>query len=128
MQQQRDGFVFRTYARLPIRTSMLYVGKDFAGQGLVRELSRSGCRILGNYPVTPGETISIRISHPTHPDPLVIKQVKVRWVKGFEFGVIFGPFERREADRLHQMLEDFRESGSYSDVPSPLPNREARVI
>ncbi len=35
---------------------MLYMGKDFAGQGAIRELSRVGCRILGNYPVTPGET------------------------------------------------------------------------
>ena len=128
MKQRGDGFKLRTYARFPIRTSMLYVGKDFAGQGLVRELSRAGCRILGNYPVTPGETMSVRISHPTHPDPLVIEQVKVQWVKDFEFGVIFGSFEKREADRLHQMLDDFLEIGDYSDVPFPLENSGVGVI
>jgi PilZ domain len=128
MKQQGDGFIFRTYARFPIWTSMLYVGKDFAGQGLIRELSRVGCRILGNYPVTPGETMSIRISHPIHPDPFVIEQVEVRWVKGFEFGVTFGPLEKEEADRLYRLLADVLDGGSYSQVCSPLQNGEACVI
>jgi PilZ domain len=98
---------------------MLYMGKDFAGQGAIRELSTVGCRILGNYPVTRGETLSLRISHPTHPDPLLIKQVGVRWVKGFEFGVSFGPLDEAVADRLHCLLDDVLDSGSYSECPSP---------
>jgi hypothetical protein len=85
MKPQREKFVFRTHSRVPVHTPMIYVGKDFAGQGVVRELSRVGCRILGNYPVTPGETLSLRISHPTSPDPFFIEQVGVRWVKGFNF-------------------------------------------
>jgi len=128
MKPQHDGFVFRTYARFPLRTSMIYMGHDFAGQGVLRELSRVGCRILGNFPVTVGETLSLRLSHPTDPDPLLIKQVGVRWVKGFEFGVCFAPSDKGEADRLHQMLDDFLNSWSYSDAPSPLSNSEARVI
>lgn len=119
MKQQRDGFVLRTHSRFPVHTPMIYVGKDFAGQGVVRELSRVGCRILGNYPVTPGETLSLRISHPTSPDPFFIEQVGVRWVKGFEFGVTFGPLDETEADRLHQVLGEFLTSGSYSGLPSP---------
>jgi hypothetical protein len=128
MKQRGEGFKLRTYARFPIRTSMIYMGYDFAGQGVIRELSRVGCRILGNFPVTVGETLSLRLSHPTQPDPLLIKQVGVRWVKGFEFGVCFAPSDKGEAERLHQMLDDFLESGSYSDAPSSLPNSEARVI
>jgi PilZ domain len=120
MKPQRDGFVFRTYSRFSIRTSIIYMGQDFAGQGVLRELSRVGCRILGNFPVTPGETLSVRISHPTHPDPLLIKQVGVRWVKGFEFGVAFAPSDTGETHRLHQMLDDFLDSWSCSDVPSSL--------
>lgn len=54
MKQQGDGFKLRTYSRFPIRTSLIYMGQDFAGQGVIRELSRVGCRILGDYPVTPG--------------------------------------------------------------------------
>jgi hypothetical protein len=119
MKQPREGFVFRTYSRFPIQTPMLYMGKDFAGQGAIRELSSVGCRILGNYPVTPGETLSLRISHPSHPDPLFIEQVGVRWVKGFEFGVSFDPLDEGAADRLHHLLDDALESGSYSEWPLP---------
>jgi hypothetical protein len=71
MQQQHKGFTFRTYLRVPARMSMMYVGQDFAGQGIVRELSRAGCRIFGNYPVVAGETMSARISLPMHPKTAV---------------------------------------------------------
>lgn len=119
MKQQRDGFVFRAYSRFPVRTSAMYIGQDLAGQGIVRELSRVGCRILGNYPVTPGETLSVRISHPTHQDPLFIEQAPVRWVNGLEFGVAFEHVEEREANRLQQMLDDLLGSRSYSELSSP---------
>ena len=118
MDRQHDGFVVRTYARFPLRTSMLYMGKDFAGQGVIRELSRVGCRILGTYPVTLGDTLTLRISHPSDPDPLLIKRVGVRWVKGFEFGAAFAPLEEAVLDRLHQMLNDVLESGSYGEWAS----------
>jgi PilZ domain len=120
MKPKRDGFVFRTYSRFPLRTPMIYMGQEFAGQGVLRELSRVGCSILGNFPVTLGETLSLRLSHPTHPDPLLIKQAGVRWVRGFEFGVAFAPSDKGEIDRLHQMLDDFLDSWTYSEVPSPL--------
>lgn len=98
---------------------MLYIGKDFAGQGVVRELSRVGCRVLGNYPVTPGETLSLRISHPTQTHPFIMDRVAVRWVNGFEFGVAFGFLGKTEADRLHQVLDEFLTDRSFRGLPSP---------
>jgi hypothetical protein len=95
------------------------MGKDFAGHGVTRELSIVGCRILENYPATPGEILSLRISHPTHPDPVFIEQVGVRWVKGFEFGVSFGPFDEGAVDQLHLLLNEALDSRSYSECPSP---------
>ena len=119
MKQQRDGFVVRTYSRFPVQTSAMYVGQDFAGQGLVRELSRVGCRIFGNYPVTPGEPLSVRMFHPTQPDPLVIERAPVRWVKGLEFGVAFEHLDERQAARLQQMLDDLLGSRSYRAMVDP---------
>ena len=119
MKPQRDRFVFRTHSRFPVQTPMLYIGKDFAGQGVVRELSRVGCRVLGNYPVTPGETLSLRISHPMHPHPFIMDRVNVRWVNGFEFGVAFGFLGKTEADRLHQVLDEFLTDRSFRGLPSP---------
>ena len=112
MKQPHDRFVLRKYARWPLRVPLVYVGKDFVGQGVLRELSRGGCQILGNYPVTPGETLGIRILHPLHPEPLFFGEVRVRWVKGFEFGVAFRVLHQGEAERLHQVPDEFLTSGS----------------
>jgi len=119
MKKMREGFVVRTYSRFPIQTPMLYMGKDFAGQGAIRELSSVGCRIFGNYPVTRGEPLRLRISHPDHPDPLLIEQVGVRWVKGFEFGVSFGLLDEAVADRLHRLPDDVLDNRTYSECPLP---------
>lgn len=119
MNQPREKFMLRTYSRFPVRTSTIYLGEDFAGQGMVRELSRVGCRILGNYPVTAGETLSVRIAHPMHPDPLFIKQAPVKWVNGLEFAVAFDHLDEREANRLQDLLGDLLGNRSYSDVSVP---------
>lgn len=113
-QQQR--FKLRTYSRFPAQMSMMYLGSDYAGQGMVRELSRVGCRAVGNYPVVSGDTLSIRISLPTHPKPLVINQATVQWVKGLEYGVAFDHLDEGEAGRLQEMLDEFLDRGSYSEA------------
>jgi hypothetical protein len=91
------------------------MGKDFGGQGAIQELSRVGCRILGSYPVFPGEILSLRISDPSRPDPLVIEPVSVRWVHGYEFGVTFGSLDKDLADRLLRLLEEALVSRSYRE-------------
>ena len=127
MTQPSGGFVLRSYTRFPVRTSMMYLGQEFAGQGIVRELSRAGCRILGNYPVVFGETMSLRISLPTCPNPLFIERATVQWITGLEFGVAFGLLDAREADRLQRLLNELLGSGSYSGLPELSPNGEARL-
>ena len=114
MKAQLDGFAVRAHARFLLRTAIVYVGKDFAGQGVVRELSRAGCRIVGNYPVTCGETLWLQISHPTDPDECFIEQARVRWVRGFEFGVAFRFLEAGAGDRMHHLLDELLSSWSYS--------------
>ena len=125
MNQQHKGFTLRTYSRFPAKMSMVYMGQDFAGQGIVCELSRVGCRILGIFPVVPGETLSVRISLSTRENPLFIEQATVQWVKGLEFGVAFEHLDEREANRLQRTLDEFLGSGSYSGLPAPSPNGEA---
>ena len=115
---QPQRFTLRTYSRFPAQMSMMYLGPDFAGQGMVRELSRVGCRAFGNYPVVSGDTLSIRISLPTHPKPLVIDQATVQWVKGLEYGVAFECLDEGEADRLQEMLDEFLDRASYSETVS----------
>ena len=113
MKKPNKRFALRTYSRFPLHISMTYFGQVSAGRGTVQELSRVGCRILGNDPVIAGETLSVRIAVPTSTKPLIIEQATVKWVKGLEFGVAFKHIHPLEADRLQQLLEALLGNESY---------------
>ena len=118
MKQQHDGFVVRRYLRFPMQTTTMYLGKDFAGQGILREISRVGCRMFGNYPVTRGDLLSLRIALPMQPAPVEISHAQVKWVDGLEFGVAFGLLDEGAAADLQELLDELLESGSYSESRS----------
>jgi hypothetical protein len=118
MKKQNKRFALRIYSRFPVQISMTYRGQDSVGQGIVCELSRVGCRVLGNDPVIAGQTLSVRITLPTSPKPLIIEQATVQWVKGLEFGIAFGHLDKRESDQLQRLLDALLESGSYSGRPA----------
>ena len=106
-------FALRIYSRYPVQISMIYLGQDSAGQGMVQEISLVGCRILGNEPVVVGENLSVRIALPNSPKPMIVEKAIVQWVKGLEFGIAFGHLDKREADQLQRLLDALLESGSY---------------
>jgi PilZ domain-containing protein len=117
MKKTNKRFALRIYSRFPVQISVIYLGHDSAGQGIVQELSRVGCRILGKDPVMAGEALSVRIALPSSPKPLIIERVIVKWVKGLEFGVAFDDLDPREADRLQRQLEALLGRGSYRGRP-----------
>ena len=114
MKKRNKRFAVRTYSRFRLQISMSYLGQVSAGRGFVHELSRVGCRILGNEPVIEGETLSVRIAVPTSTKPLIIEQAIVKWVKGWEFGVAFKHIHPLQADRLQQLLDTLLGSGAPS--------------
>ena len=113
MKKQNKRFAIRVYSRFPVQITLIYRGRYSAGQGIVQELSRVGCRILGNDPVFAGETLRVQLSFPTSEQPLIIEQATVKWVKGLEFGLAFKRLQPREADQLQHLLEALRDKGSY---------------
>jgi hypothetical protein len=126
MKKQNKRFALRIYSRFPVQISMMYLGQYSAGQGIVQELSRVGCRILGNDRVVAGETMSVRISLPTYPSPLVIEQATVQWVKELEFGLVFEHLHPREAHRLQRLLDAILGSRSYRALPAESPDVQTR--
>ena len=121
MKLQNDGLVARKYSRFPIHTTMMYLGRDLAGQGILREISRVGCRLLGNYPVTPGEVLSLRISSPIQPAPVCITNARVMWARGLEFGLAFGVLDDEAAYDLQQLLGELLERQSDREFPASVP-------
>jgi hypothetical protein len=115
--QHKQQAIVRKYPRLPIQTTMMYMGKELAGQGVLREISRVGCRILGNYPVTPGERLSLRISSPIQPTPLHITNARVMWAKALEFGLVFGTLDEGNAYDLQQLLDELLDGERCREFP-----------
>src|SRR5262245_43916525 len=106
MKKQNKRFAVRVYSRFPVQISMKYVGQNSTGQGIVQELSRVGCRILGNDPVVAGETLSLHFFLPISQKPLLIEQATVKWVKGWEFGLAFKRLQPQEADQLQRLIDE----------------------
>jgi hypothetical protein len=111
MKKQNTRFAVRVSSRFPVQITMIYRGQHSAGQGIVQELSRVGCRILGNDPVVAGETLRVQLSLPISKKQLIIEQATVKWVKGWEFGLAFKRLQAQEADQLHRLLEELLGSG-----------------
>ncbi|HKP00237.1 MAG TPA: PilZ domain-containing protein [Nitrospiraceae bacterium] len=78
MKKQNKRFALRVNSPFPVQITMSYPGQVSAGLGIVQDLSRVGCRIVGNDPVVAGETLSLQLSHPTSEQPLIIEQAIVQ--------------------------------------------------
>jgi len=92
-------FAPRIYSQFPVPISIIYRGQKSAGEGIVQELSRVGCRILGsNDSMVVGKTLSVQLSLPTSERSLLIEQAIVKWAEGLEFGLTFKQLQGREAD------------------------------
>lgn len=109
-------FVMRKNQRFRASVPVLYRGKGFVGEGMVKDLSLSGWQIRGNEPVTVGIPLALRVFLPGEPEPLKIDQAIVQWVKGLEFGVEFDPPSRMVLGRIEQIVAAFvqKQHGSSS--------------
>ena len=107
-------FALRIHSPFPLPISITYGGQRSAGEGIVQELSRVGCRILGNGPVEEREALRIQISCPAS-QPLVIEQAIVKWVKGLEFGLAFKRLVPRDVAALPHLLETLLNGGRSAE-------------
>lgn len=109
--QQRYGsqtfspYVVRMYRRFPAQCSFYYLGSHFLGSGTVREISKQGWRVEGNYCVHTEMTLSLSVLLPGLVVPLNIQKVIVRWTRGHEFGLQVLEMQAPEWDRLVRFVE-----------------------
>ncbi len=68
-----------------------YIANHFMGNGTMVNVSPEGMEVRGNYEVTIGLHMSLRIVVPEQAEPLYAGRAIVRWVRGLEFGVQFLP-------------------------------------
>ncbi|OQW34083.1 MAG: hypothetical protein A4E19_18910 [Nitrospira sp. SG-bin1] len=99
-----NKFVIRTYHRIPVRCAAYYLGGDFLGKGTVMNLCRNGFRVLGDHQVVPGMELVVRLTLPDTDEPVEIRRVVVRWVRGLLFGAKVVTMSPEGEDRVGTFL------------------------
>lgn len=73
-------------------------------EGVVYNLSITGCAVRCATNVTEGASLSLLITLPGDQVPVVIESVRVRWSATEEFGVQFMTMQKEEEKRLERFL------------------------
>ena len=93
-------FFRRKHQRLARLVAVRYIRDGIGGEGVINDLSLSGCEMTGNTPVSVGMTLALQMFVPRDPEPLLIGRATVRWAKGSDFGVDFDAHEAKQAERI----------------------------
>ncbi|MBI3355460.1 MAG: PilZ domain-containing protein [Nitrospirae bacterium] len=94
--------------RVAVTCSVHYVGEvstqPHKGQGLTKDLSVSGCKIVSDHPVTRGTLLTLTIALPDGLPPLSLKSAHVVWVSGCQYSVRFMHLSQEHRKRLQSFI------------------------
>ena len=100
----RGRFVVRPYRRIPTSYSSYYMSGSVIGKGVVRNVSRTGLRVLGDHSLALSTEVCIRLTLGEGAPPLEISRASVRWANEYEFGVRIEQVTREAAQRLARLI------------------------
>ena len=80
---------WRIHQRLPVAYPVIFGGAPFVGEGVVSDLSMSGCSVTCERTVLSGSYIKLSVLLPDPTSSIFIELGKVRWVRENAFGVEF---------------------------------------
>ncbi len=76
-----------------------------AGEGLLLDLSATGCRLQSTVALMPGSYLALHIEDPETAVPLAIELSRVRWSNGSEFGIEFLRYAQGHRQRVTALTE-----------------------
>ena len=79
----------RSTDRFPVTLPVIFGGAPFVGEGVLTDLSASGCAITCHRTVVAGSYVRLNVLLPDQSPSLAIELGKIRWVRGHVFGVEF---------------------------------------
>ncbi len=99
----------RRYAeRVPIGHRISYTGTEGArivtGEGVLKDLSKTGCKILGETASSLGSSISLYLYLEDGQAPLCLTGVTVSWISSASFAVRFPALSGEERKRLQEVV------------------------
>jgi hypothetical protein len=97
-----------------------YLGQNFTGKGTMTDLSVEGMNILGTHPVHTGMRLALQLLISEPGIPIQIPCAYVRWTRGLEFGVKFGPMEPAVTAQIESFLFSIQAHQSLRKLGTPL--------
>ena len=94
----------RQSTRITLHSFISYVGDREVGEGLISNLSNSGCHVETHHHLRRGDFLTLRILIPKEEHPLDIDLSAVRWTNGPTFGVEFIRTLNDAQDRILQLM------------------------
>lgn len=80
---------WRIHQRLPVAFPVIFGGAPFVGEGVVSNLSLSGCSVTCERTVLTGSYVKLSVILPDPTSSLFIELGKIRWVQNNTFGIEF---------------------------------------
>ncbi len=107
--QKAHSLLDRRYAeRVPIRYRITYFREEgariVAGEGALKDLSKTGCKILGMATNLLGSHLTLTLDLEDGQAPLRLTDVLVSWVASDSFAVEFPKLSSEERKRLQDVI------------------------
>jgi len=94
----------RVQNRLCIVCPVMFAGAPFIGEGILNNLSHTGCRVESDRTLLEGSYITLRLLLPDGTRSLSIDLAAVRWVRALYSGIEFLRISADDRARLEQFL------------------------
>ena len=107
--QKAHSLLDRRYAeRVPIRYRITYSGEEGArivrGEGTLKDLSKTGCKILGTAMISLGSRLTLLFDFEDGQAPLRLTDALVSWIAKDSFAVRFPKLSAEERKRLQGVI------------------------
>ncbi|WP_455387793.1 PilZ domain-containing protein [Petrachloros mirabilis] len=98
----------RDAERAPIHYRVIYTGSDGARliktEGSLRDLSTTGCKILGTFLPPLGSSLTITLYFEDGHAPMYLAGATVSWIKGSIFAIRFPKLAGEQRKRVQNMI------------------------
>jgi c-di-GMP-binding flagellar brake protein YcgR len=107
--QKAHSLLDRRYAeRVPIGYRITYSGEEGArivrGEGILKDLSKTGCKILGATTSSLGSRLTLLLDLEDGQAPMRLTDVLVSWIDRDSFSVRFPKLSAEERKRLQEVI------------------------
>lgn len=94
----------RGHLRVPVHYPASIQCDTGTGEGVLFDLSPTGCRMRSDIVMNAGAYLALRIAVAQEPTPLAVEVSVIRWCKDGHFGVEFLRYSQGDRERVTNLL------------------------